>query len=163
MTKHIVPFKLCIIEGCLKKYAAKGLCSKHYQRNRVHGRLHRIIKKRGGGSIANGYHQLRVNNKNVLAHRLIAEKALGRSLPDGAEVHHIDGNGLNNTNSNLVICPTRAYHRLLHQRQKAYEACGHADWRKCTYCKKYDSPENIKYYRHQSCLSAYQKNRHIKK
>src|SRR6266705_3230787 len=54
----------------------------------------------------------------IREHILIAEKALGHYLPDAAEVHHIDGDGANNTNSNLVICENRKYHRLLHYRQK---------------------------------------------
>lgn len=31
--------KTCIIEGCENKYYGRGLCSKHYQQNRIHGRI----------------------------------------------------------------------------------------------------------------------------
>jgi len=47
--------------------------------------------------------------------RWIARKALGKSLPKGAIVHHIDGNPANNRNDNLLVC-NRSYHLLLHQR-----------------------------------------------
>jgi hypothetical protein len=57
-------------------------------------------------------------------------------------VHHVDGNPQNNMHSNLVIC-LKGYHELLHMRTRAYEACGHADWRKCLHCEKYDNPENM--------------------
>lgn len=48
--------------------------------------------------------------------RYLAELALGKNLPKGACVHHVDGNPLNNESSNLVICPSHAYHMLLHKR-----------------------------------------------
>lgn len=51
----------------------------------------------------------------VYEHVLRAERALGRVLPHGAQV---DGNRRNNANSNLVICPDAAYHRLLHSRMR---------------------------------------------
>lgn len=96
-------------------------------------------------------------------HSLIAEAALGRLLPPGAHVHHFDGDRTNNAPSNLVICPSAAYHKLLHQRTRALDACGHAGWRRCQYCKQWDEPSNlyIKHERvsHPSCWSAYCKER----
>jgi hypothetical protein len=77
------------------------------------------------------------------AHVLVAERVLGRPLPPGAVVHHADGNRANNDPSNLVICPSQAYHRLLHRRINALAASGHADWRKCWICKQYDAPSNL--------------------
>lgn len=56
-------------------------------------------------------------------HLIIATNALGRRLPKGAEVHHVDNNGLNNARTNLVICQDRAYHKLLHIRAHV-RACG---------------------------------------
>jgi len=59
----------------------------------------------------------------VPVHRLIAEKALGRKLKANEIPHHLDNNGLNNANDNLVIC-TRAYHAMIHHRMEG--GFGHA-------------------------------------
>ncbi len=55
---------------------------------------------------------------HVLEHILIAEKALGKPLPLGAQVHHVDEDATNNSNRNLVICQDAAYHKLLHYRAR---------------------------------------------
>lgn len=86
------------------------------------------------------------NGQGVPVHTVIAEKVLGKKMPKGAEIHHVDGNGHNNAHENLVVCPSDAYHKLLHVRTKALEACGNADWLKCVRCGKYDAPENLYLY-----------------
>jgi hypothetical protein len=80
----------------------------------------------------------------VLEHILIVEKAMGKPLPPGAVVHHHDGDRMNNGNKNLLVCQNDAYHKFLYKRIRAFRACGHADWRKCVYCLRYDSLENLK-------------------
>lgn len=52
----------------------------------------------------------------VLEHIVIAEHALGRSLPVGVVVHHADEDPANNAPGNLAILPDNAYHRALHAR-----------------------------------------------
>lgn len=54
----------------------------------------------------------------------VAEQALGKPLPMGCEVHHVDGNKRNNDNANLVICQDRRYHMLLHTRARVVRAGG---------------------------------------
>ncbi len=80
-----------------------------------------------------------IKNVGGYEHRRIAEAALGKPLPLGVEVHHVNHS---RDNSALVICPGRAYHMLLHYRQRALEASGNANYVKCEHCKKFDDPEN---------------------
>jgi hypothetical protein len=78
-----------------------------------------------------------------LEHIVIAATVLGRPLPPGVEVHHVNGKRAENAHRNLVICENRAYHRLLHKRQRAVEAGVPAHWLKCWKCKQYDSPQTV--------------------
>ena len=90
----------------------------------------------------------------VYEHVLLAEKALGKPLPPKAVVHH-------HTPDQLVICQDTAYHRLLHDRQRAIKECGHANWRKCCRCKKWDSPDKLIINKgqayHQGCNTIHQR------
>lgn len=79
----------------------------------------------------------------IREHVLIAEIALGKRLPRGVHVHHVDLNDTNNHNGNLVVCQDAAYHSLLHLRTKALGTCGHADWYKCYLCKGYSPREEM--------------------
>lgn len=73
----------------------------------------------------------------VMEHVRIAAIALGRAIPRGCDVHHVDGNKSNNANSNLVICDSGAYHRLLHFRMRVLAAGGDPDTeRVCGKCRK---------------------------
>ncbi|WP_169119573.1 HNH endonuclease [Aromatoleum anaerobium] len=45
-------------------------------------------------------------------HRLVAEAALGRRLRRNEVVHHIDGNGLNNSIDNLEVIDQRTHQRI---------------------------------------------------
>lgn len=58
----------------------------------------------------------------VYVHRLRAEKALGKPLPKGAEVHHADGS--KDEDAPLVICQDRKYHHFLHHRMRVLRAGG---------------------------------------
>ena len=53
-----------------------------------------------------------------MTYRQIAERALGKPLPAGAEVHHLNGDPSDNRPGNLVICQDAEYHDLLHRRMR---------------------------------------------
>ena len=127
----------CLISGCEKERYCKGFCQMHYVRYRRHGDP-TFIKRRTNAD-GKGYRQ--ANGRTV--HREIAEKALGKALPKGACVHHVNGDPSDNTPTNLVICPDNAYHMLLHVRERALDACGHAYFRKCQFCNKWDDLQKL--------------------
>ena len=108
-------------EGCNKQseYSC-GLCEAHYQMWRVYGRTSRITREYGTGTINNdGYIIHTVDGKRIGEHVLVAERALGKPLPKGAIVHHVNGKPWDNfTPFNLVVCPNQDYHLLLHRRAR---------------------------------------------
>ncbi len=79
----------------------------------------------------------------VMEHILILEKAFGRSILASEAVHHIDSDRTNNAVGNLMLFATNAMHIRYHARIKAFELCGHYDWRPCSVCGQYDSLENL--------------------
>lgn len=116
---------------------------------------------KGGRTITpGGYVQVRCNDHPranhgyVFEHVLVAEKALGRFLPPKVVVHHVKKEDIqNNKGSNLVICENQTYHRLLHIRMDAYEACGDALARICIRCGRWDRDMRRKQnsFTHQVC------------
>lgn len=99
-------------------------------------------------------------SKHVYEHILIASRALGRPLPKGSEVHHVNEDGTDNSPWNLVICENAAYHKLLHRRTKAYLACGDPTYRQCQFCGRWSPPDSPGFYApvkqayHKSCRLA---------
>lgn len=169
--------KTCSIEECNGKFYARGWCWRHYQKwfsygDPLKGRLKtkEELGRIGKGHLTtHGYRAMSKNGKQVYEHTIKAEKVLGKKLPDGAVIHHIDGNGTNNCSNNFVICNSNSYHLFLHARKRAYDFCGNANWKKCGFCKKYDDPINMKKLSnrsvayHRECHNKYQSDRNFKK
>ena len=56
-------------------------------------------------------------NKGKLLHRLIMEKHLGRELKKEEEVHHLNGDSLDNRIENLILCKNHQAHMKYHPHQ----------------------------------------------
>lgn len=161
---------ICSASGCEKKRAKNGLCNMHAARMRRHGHLEPTRRTMGSGAITEaGYVSITQNGNRVYEHILVAENALGRPLPDKAQVHHVNGNPTDNRPTNLVICPDDAFHKLLHKRQRALDISGNADYRSCHFCHQYDHPNNLAFRGeghasfHRECERAYNRQRYLRK
>ena len=156
--------------GCGERTNIDQKTGDPYRFVRYHHNRGKHNPRYGGGRIPNGYGYAQLKDRGhpranargyVLEHVVVAERALGKPLPVGAEVHHVNGDKSDNRPGNLVVCENHEYHMLLHARQRALEACGHADWRKCWICKRWDRPAalNIRGKRacHRECRNEYQR------
>jgi hypothetical protein len=149
--------KECSVSGCSAKHLARGFCQNHY----------RVFKKRGTPmpekpelkvhTATGGYQFKTSNGKTKYLHVAVMEEALGRPLAKGEEVHHKNRNPTDNDLSNLVLCANHEEHMVLHQRERASDACGNPDHRPCRICGEYDATGNMNPYRkqfyHRACLA----------
>lgn len=131
----------------------------------THSYVEHIMKDRrpnGTGAITKaGYIQVSKNGNFQYEHITVAERALGRPLPDGAIVHHVDEVRTHNANANLVICPNQGYHALLHQRMNARAAGAPLHYKPCRFCGEFDDQKNMKRslrsLHHSACRSTYRR------
>lgn len=158
----MMELRRCSVDECKNKYFEVGLCATHYKRFRKYGDL--IKRSRAIPSskhLRNGYVFVTGGKRDsaFAEHTLVAETLLGRYLVYPEQIHHFNEIRSDNRPENLVICPDNAYHKLLHRRQRAMNACGHADWVKCKHCKTWDSPDNLTLHgttgQHKSCHAKY--------
>lgn len=101
-------------------------CHGHAKRNT--GLPHRGV--RGYVMISMPDHPNAAANGKVYEHVLVASRAMGKPLPKGAVVHHVNGLRWDNRPENLVVCQDESYHKLLHKRMRQLGRDVSGLWRK---------------------------------
>ncbi len=150
----------------------KGQPNKFLRGHNNYSRNGGKVKRSGGYMLQKVYNHPNENQAGYIPYsHFVVEKVLGKFLPNNCEVHHVNGICDDDRHKNLVVCQDRAYHKLIHRRQRAFDACGNANWRKCWICKQYDDPKNIYIYSdgkyektyHNKCANEYNKKNKLKK
>ena len=92
-----------------------------------------------------GYMIRGINGGSIREHVRIAQLALGKPLPDGAQVHHVNGDRSDNRPKNLVICQDSDYHKELHRRSAVVKRGGNPNaQRLCLRCDALLPSESFK-------------------
>lgn len=101
------PEKVCSVDGCERKYFARGWCLMHYHRWKEHGDTGEAAPRRAdagrGHTQADGYRKVTVNGKKIKEHRHAMELKLGRELLPDETVHHVNGKRDDNRPENLEL------------------------------------------------------------
>ena len=113
--KDVSGIKTCSVDGCGRTKYGLGFCTMHYARFKndgTPGPVGTTRRKRGDGSIEQGYRSFAVNGKREREHRMVWMAAHG-PIPDEYVIHHKNGNKLDNRLENLEMM-TRGEHRRHH-------------------------------------------------
>lgn len=105
---------ICSVEDCFGSVVAKNLCERHYGRLKKHGHIDRTRNSRGEGYVNRaGYRVIHVprhvqagRSGKALEHRVVMSDFVGRALLPTEQVHHRNGDKLDNSLQNLELWST---------------------------------------------------------
>jgi len=104
--------RTCKIEGCERKHDARGLCSTHYSEALGRGEFlsagrRRVLNGEGYARVWKPGHPNAQKSGYILEHVWVMSDLLGRALIKGENVHHKNGDKLDNRPQNLELWATR--------------------------------------------------------
>lgn len=120
---RMIALGICRVDDCGERAVtvSEKLCHFHRRRQEAGFDLtnKRLIRQRGLGTLdKRQYVVIRIGGVAKFEHRNIVEKALGKPIPQGVQIHHLNDKKWDNRPNNLVVCPNDAYHKLLHKRTR---------------------------------------------